>query len=169
MKFHWKLNYRVNLHYPPFWLVKKLKKSIIFYWNLLWANPGHFLFFRLQRDLNMDFRSRRQARWPINNQISHWYTQKLKLFSNKVFLNLYKVVKWVSREYALLAIHSDPFFKKWAIPGLFFLYYRLLNTVVSKQMFNKFWQWLDSNRRPLIPLVSGNYLIVCLTHVEILF
>ena len=30
------------------------------------------------------------------------------------------------------------FLKKWAIPGLFFLYFRLFNTVDSKQMFNKF-------------------------------
>ena len=29
------------------------------------------------------------------------------------------------------------FFKKWAIPGLFFIYFRLFNTVDNKQMFNK--------------------------------
>ena len=29
------------------------------------------------------------------------------------------------------------FFKKWAIPGLFFIYFHLFNTVDNKQMFNK--------------------------------
>ena len=29
------------------------------------------------------------------------------------------------------------FKKKWAIPGLFFIYFRLFNTVDNKQMFNK--------------------------------
>ena len=29
------------------------------------------------------------------------------------------------------------FLKKWAIPGLFFIYFRLFNTVDNKQMFNK--------------------------------
>ena len=29
------------------------------------------------------------------------------------------------------------FFKKWAIPGLFFIYFRLFNTVDNKQMLNK--------------------------------
>ena len=29
------------------------------------------------------------------------------------------------------------FLKKWAIPGLFSLYFRLFNTVDSKQMFDK--------------------------------
>ena len=42
------------------------------------------------------------------------------------------------------------FFYKLAIPGLFFLYFRLFNIVDSKQMFNKFCQWLDSNRGPLV-------------------
>ena len=37
------------------------------------------------------------------------------------------------------------FFKKWAIPGLFFVYFCLFITVDSKQMFNKFCRWLDSN------------------------
>ena len=32
----------------------------------------------------------------------------------------------------------------------FFLYFRLFNTVESKQMFNKFCQWLVSNLRPLV-------------------
>ena len=41
-------------------------------------------------------------------------------------------------------------FFKWAISGLFFLYFRLFNTVDSKQMFNKFCQWLDSNCGPLV-------------------
>ena len=42
------------------------------------------------------------------------------------------------------------FFKKWAIPAVFFLYFCRLNTVDSKQIFNKICQWLDSNRRPLV-------------------
>ena len=33
---------------------------------------------------------------------------------------------------------SDLLLKKWAIPGLFFHYFRLFSTVESKQMFNKF-------------------------------
>ena len=36
-------------------------------------------------------------------------------------------------------------FLKWAIPGLFFVYFCLFITVDSKQMFNKFCRWLDSN------------------------
>ena len=32
----------------------------------------------------------------------------------------------------------------------FFLYLRLFNSTDSKQMFNKFCRWLDSNRGPLI-------------------
>ena len=51
------------------------------------------------------------------------------------------------------------FFQKWAIPGLFFLYFRLFNTVDSKQMFNinfaddwirtvDLWYW----KRPLYQL-----------------
>ena len=32
--------------------------------------------------------------------------------------------------------YSTVFLKKWAIPGLSFLYFRLFNTVDSKQMFN---------------------------------
>ena len=44
---------------------------------------------------------------------------------------------------------------KWAILDLFFLYFCLFNTVDSKQMFNKFCRWLDSNwyrKRPLYQL-----------------
>ena len=42
------------------------------------------------------------------------------------------------------------FFKKWAIPGLFFIYFHLFNTVDNKQMLNKFCRWLESNRGPLV-------------------
>ena len=43
------------------------------------------------------------------------------------------------------------FFKKnGPFQALFFFYFRLFNTVDSKQMLNKFCQWLDSNRRPLV-------------------
>ena len=53
--------------------------------------------------------------------------------------------------YQILTTHSGFFSNlKWAIPGLFFLYFFLFNTVDSKQMFNKFCQWLDSNRGPLV-------------------
>ena len=42
------------------------------------------------------------------------------------------------------------FFKIWAISGLFFLYFRLFNTVDSKHLFSiNFCRWLDSNRWPL--------------------
>ena len=46
-------------------------------------------------------------------------------------------------------------FLKWAISGLFFLYFRLFNTVDSKQMFNTFCQWLDLNRGPLLLEVTA--------------
>ena len=45
------------------------------------------------------------------------------------------------------------FFKKWAIPGLFFLYFRLFNTqltVYKCSILINFCQWLDSNRGPLV-------------------
>ena len=50
----------------------------------------------------------------------------------------------------LYLITFNCFYAKKAIPGLFFLYFRLFNTVDSKQMFNKFCRWLDSNRGPLV-------------------
>ena len=46
---------------------------------------------------------------------------------------------------------ANLFFNKWAIPGLFFVYFRLFNTVASTQMFHiKVCRWLDSNRGPLV-------------------
>ena len=40
--------------------------------------------------------------------------------------------------------------KKWSIPGLFFFYFRLFNTVEGKQMFHiKVCWWLDSSRGPM--------------------
>ena len=40
----------------------------------------------------------------------------------------------------VIAVSLNKFnsFLNWAIPGLFFLYFRLFNTVDSKQLFNKF-------------------------------
>ena len=48
--------------------------------------------------------------------------------------------------------HFDSFFlKKWAIPGLCFINFRLFNTVGCKYMFYiKIRQWLDSNHGPLV-------------------
>ena len=42
------------------------------------------------------------------------------------------------------------FLKKMCHSGPLFHYFRLFNTVDSKQLFNKFCRWLDSNRRPLV-------------------
>ena len=45
------------------------------------------------------------------------------------------------------------FFKKWAIPGLFFFYFRLFNTqltVYKCSMLINFCRWLDSNRASLV-------------------
>ena len=45
------------------------------------------------------------------------------------------------------------FLKKWAIPGLFFLYFRLFNTqlrVYKCSILINFCRWLDSNRGPLV-------------------
>ena len=50
----------------------------------------------------------------------------------------------------LLNHGSRSFLLKKAITSLFFLYFRLFNTVDSKQMFNKFCRWLDTNRGPLV-------------------
>ena len=38
---------------------------------------------------------------------------------------------------------------KWPIPGLFYLYFRLFNTVLMQLILNKICQWLDSNRGSL--------------------
>ena len=59
--------------------------------------------------------------------------------------------------------------KNWAFSGLFFLYFRLFNTVDSTY---KFCRWLDSNRGPLVseatalptapqPLPNYNWLLGC--------
>ena len=46
----------------------------------------------------------------------------------------------VQRSYSKICLKPwlQVFFKKWAIPGLFFIYFRLFNTVDNKQMLNKF-------------------------------
>ena len=68
----------------------------------------------------------------------------------------------------------------WAIPGLFFLYFRLFFTVDSKQMFYiKVCQWLDSNRRPLVseatalptelqPITTNVYFTVFISELNLL-
>ena len=48
------------------------------------------------------------------------------------------------------------FFKKWAIPGLFFFILYFLLTVNRKYWFDKRWRWLDSNRGTLGSDYSAN-------------
>ena len=48
------------------------------------------------------------------------------------------------------------FFKKWAIPGLFFFILYFLLTVNRKYWFDKRWRWLDSNRGTLGSDCSAN-------------
>ena len=59
------------------------------------------------------------------------------------------------RPYDLVLQSFFFFFKKWAIPGLFFIYFRLFNTVDNKQMLNKICRWLESNRGPLVSKASA--------------
>ena len=47
----------------------------------------------------------------------------------------------------VIPANKPNFFLNWAIPGLFFLYFRLFNTIDSTY---KFCRWLDSNRGLLV-------------------
>ena len=48
--------------------------------------------------------------------------------------------EYSAEPYVYLVFYIKFNFKIWAIPGLFFLYFCLFNTVDSKQMFNNFYQ-----------------------------
>ena len=61
--------------------------------------------------------------------LCHWYnwrsTKKTRPQKRELKIN-----------FAFHFIYVDPFYFQWAIPGLFFFFFRLFNTVDSKEMFN---------------------------------
>ena len=70
--------------------------------------------------------------------------------------------------------NSECILKNWAIPGLFFLYFRLFNTVDSKQMFDKSFanDWIRTadlwcRRRPLYQLSNNQCLNISTFYIEL--
>ena len=78
---------------------------------------------------------------------------------NKDTLSLHseRTMSFISSAWACQAVvlPSKHFFKNGPFPVSFSLFLSFQYTVDSKQMFNKFCRWLDSNRRPLVSEVTA--------------
>ena len=123
--------------------------------------------------------------WWKRSRLPVWQTQAEKMFPKRLTFFVLTVAALSFATTTTLATDYCKFspshtlclhkvrltFLKRAIPGLFFLCFRLFNTDDSLQMFNKFCRWLDSllseattlptEPQPLITLLYCNLSLAC--------